>query len=77
MKVHKNKLGSNWLKELVSQPLLSRNHRSINNDDNIVLLGDIIIIAPPIKQLVLAKAEAISIAATNTANNYASDDLDH
>ena len=39
VKVHENKLGSNWLKELanqsdISQPPPSRNHEDIDGDDD-------------------------------------------
>ena len=71
MKAHKNKLGSDWLKELLMPlPPAPRNYGSADNDDDSVLLGDTIIVAPPIKQQIPAEDKA----ATEAANDCASDD---
>jgi len=75
VKAHENKLGSDWLKELASQSSPSPppgNHGNADNDDDSVLLGDTIIVAPPIEQQIPAEDEAT--AATDAADDYASDD---
>ena len=78
VKAHENELGSDWLKEL-SMPLppAPRNHESADVNNDLVLLGDTIIVAPPIEepvspgleQQILAKDKAATKAANNCASN--------